>query len=143
MTHSLIGVFLVTVLWAALAVPGGRPAAAVQGGQSEGWRIPAGAEAEASPIPVTPAVLASGRDIFRGRCARCHGPGGRGDGPDSDPDRKPVDLTDGSRAARNPDGVMFYKVWNGRNRPKMPAFSADLSREEVWTVVHYVKTLRK
>jgi hypothetical protein len=22
---------------------------------------------------------------------------------------------------RNPDGVMFYKIWNGRAKPRMPA----------------------
>ena len=59
------------------------------------------------------------------------------------PDHPPSDLTDGTRAARNPDGVMFYKIWNGRVRPKMPAFKTDVSREDVWTVIQYIKTLRK
>jgi hypothetical protein len=46
-------------------------------------------------------------------------------------------------AARNPDGVMFYRIWNGRAKPKMPAMKADLTRTDVWTIVQYVKTLRK
>ena len=53
-----------------------------------------------------------------------------------------MDLTAAARAARNPDGVVFYKVWNGRPSPKMPAFSDDLSKEQVWAVVAYVQTLR-
>jgi hypothetical protein len=65
------------------------------------------------------------------------------DGPDADPDDPPADLTDASRASRNPDGVMFYKIWNGRNEPKMPAFKTDISREEVWTVIQFVKTRRR
>ena len=32
-----------------------------------------------------------------------------------------MDLTVARRAARNPDGVVFYKIWNGRQKPKMPA----------------------
>ena len=112
-------------------------------GSTEGWRIPASAAGESNPVAVSDAVLARGKQLYRSKCQRCHGVAGRGDGPEADPDHRPQDLTDASRAARNPDGVVFYKVWNGRRKPKMPAFSTDLSREDVWTLVHYVKTLRK
>jgi mono/diheme cytochrome c family protein len=112
-------------------------------GDSEGWQIPAGAATEANPIPVTPAVLAKGQDLYKGKCQKCHGVTGTGNGPDADPDHPPGNLTDAKRAARNPDGVMFYKIWNGRAEPKMPAFKTDISREDVWTVIHYVKTLRR
>jgi hypothetical protein len=27
--------------------------------------------------------------------------------------------------------------------PKMPAMKSDISRADVWTLIHYVKTLRK
>ena len=121
-------------------------AATVAGAQtpsSDGWTIPRGAEAEASPVAASAAVLARGEDIFKSKCRRCHGATGKGNGPDADPDDKPGDLTDGTRAGRNPDGVMFYKIWNGRSKPKMPAMKMDLSREEVWTVIQYVKTLRQ
>ena len=46
-------------------------------------------------------------------------------------------------ASRNPDGVMFYKVWNGRKNPKMPAFKSEMTRDDIWTVIQYAKTLRK
>jgi mono/diheme cytochrome c family protein len=111
--------------------------------ESDGWQIPQGAASEANPIALDAATLEKGRQVFRSKCQRCHGPAGRGDGSEADPDRPPPDLTDASRAARNPDGVLFYKVWNGRRKPKMPAFSSELSRDEAWTVVHYVKSLRK
>ena len=110
---------------------------------SEGWQIPDGAAAQTCPVPATPETLTKGKALFKSKCQRCHGVGGTGDGPDADPDHPPSDLTDGTRAARNPDGVMFYKIWNGRVRPKMPAFKMDLSREDVWTVIQYIKTLRK
>lgn len=128
----------------ALGCLGGAPArSAVQGDQSDGWQIPPNAQAEANPVAATPAALSRGKELYRGKCARCHGPAGRGDGADADLDHRPADLTDASRAARNPDGIMFYKVWNGRKKPKMPAFSSELSREEVWTVIQYVRSLRK
>lgn len=109
-----------------------------------GWQLPADAEDKKNPHPLDDKLLATGRAVFKDKCARCHGPGGLGDGPDSDPDaRENMDLTDGKRAESNPDGVVFYKVWNGRRRPKMPAFSAELSEEQVWAVVAYVQSLRK
>jgi mono/diheme cytochrome c family protein len=33
-------------------------------------------------------------------------------------------------------------VWNGRTSPRMPTFSEDLSRQQVWSLVAYVQTLR-
>ena len=108
----------------------------------DGWQIPADAGREVNPIAVTDKVIAKGRDIFKSKCQHCHGASGVGDGPDADPKHKPGDLTDSKRASRNPDGVMFYKVWNGRKDPKMPAFKSEISKEDVWTVIHYVKTLR-
>jgi mono/diheme cytochrome c family protein len=111
--------------------------------QSDGWQIPVDAASEVSPRPTTPERIARGKKIYEDRCRRCHGSSGEGTGPDADPDDPAGDLTDGSRAPRNPDGVMFYKIWNGRNDPKMPAFKTDLPREDVWTVIQYVKTLRR
>lgn len=110
---------------------------------SEGWQIPEGAAEERNPVPADPAGLARGRELYRAKCQRCHGADGKGRGPDADPNHAPSDLTDGRRASRNPDGVMFYKIWNGRSRPKMPAMKADISRVEVWTIIQYVKTLRR
>ncbi len=108
------------------------------------WTIPANAELEMNPIAPTPEVLAQGRKIFESHCQRCHGKDGRGHGPESDPDHPAGNLTDRLRAAFNPDGVMFYKIWNGRQSPKMPAFrKEDLSKEEVWTVIQFAKTFRK
>ena len=54
-----------------------------------------------------------------------------------------MDLTVAKRAARNPDGVVFYKVMNGRRKPKMPAFKEELTTDQVWAVVAYVQSLRK
>jgi mono/diheme cytochrome c family protein len=120
------------------------PSDAAPAGGGKGWTIPAGASQEPNPLTSSPEVLAKGKELFEKRCQKCHGKTGKGDGPDADADEPPEDLTDASRAGRNPDGVMFYKVWNGRKSPKMPAFKSEgLSKEEVWTVVTYAKSLRQ
>ena len=78
-------------------------------------------------------LLAAGKAIFKEKCQKCHGPGGKGDGPDADPDaQEDMDLTNPKRAARNTDGVVFYKVWNGRKKPKMPAQKDELTKEQIW-----------
>jgi mono/diheme cytochrome c family protein len=107
------------------------------------WQIPPGADKEANPLTVDDKLLAKGKSVYESKCKRCHGPGGMGDGPDGDPDHMPGDLTDSSRAAKNPDGVMFYKVWNGRKNPKMPAFKSEMTKNDAWAVVAYAKTLRQ
>lgn len=116
---------------------------AVAGAQWTPWTIPPTARDETSPLTPAPDILQKGKGIFVSKCQNCHGPEGKGDGPDSNPDKPAADLTLGSHALVNPDGVLFYKVWNGRANPKMPAFKSELTRDEVWTVVEYVKSLRK
>jgi len=108
-----------------------------------GWQIPENAREEKSPLEPTPAVLKKGKSIYESKCAKCHGSHGKGDGPDGDKEHPPADLTDASRAVRNPDGILFYKVWNGRKEPKMPAFKSELTKDEVWAVVEYAKRLRQ
>jgi mono/diheme cytochrome c family protein len=104
------------------------------------WQIPPVAKVEKSPLKATSDTLKKGKGIFTTRCQKCHGPLGRGDGPDADRKNKPADLTT-SRAEQNPDGILYYKVANGQP-PKMPAFKGLMSRDEIWIVVEYVKSLR-
>jgi mono/diheme cytochrome c family protein len=106
-----------------------------------GWTIPSDAASEKNPLSGTPRVLKEGKSQYNQHCAKCHGKKGLGDGPDVDrKDRKsrPANLA----LSRNPEGVVFYKVWNGRHDPRMPAFKSEMTREEVWQVVTFVKTLR-
>jgi mono/diheme cytochrome c family protein len=111
--------------------------------QRPGWNLPPNAAAEKSPIAVNQAVLAAGRKLFISKCQRCHGPEGKGDGPDADANfAKDMDLRLVSRAADNPDGVVFHKIMTGRVKPKMPSFAEELSREQAWAIVAYVQTLR-
>ncbi|HEX5474508.1 MAG TPA: c-type cytochrome [Vicinamibacterales bacterium] len=109
-----------------------------------GWTIPPDARTEQNPMAGNPAALATGKQLFKNNCQRCHGPGGKGDGPDADPDRQhDMDLTNPAGAAANPDGVVFYKAWNGRQKPKMPAFRDKLTKDQLWQIVTYVETLRQ
>ena len=125
----------IRLLWAvvvALAAP-----------QGNGWILGDDVAIKKNPLTSEAKVLAAGKAIFMDKCKRCHGPGGLGDGPDADPDATDNDLTNPKRAARNDDGTVYYKVLNGRKRPKMPAFKDELTEQQIWTVVTYVQSLRK
>ena len=110
----------------------------------DSWTLPPAAEQKKNPLTVDAKVLAQGKSIFKSKCQKCHGPNGKGDGPDADPEHQEnMDLTRASRASKNPDGVMFYKVSNGRKKPKMQAFKDQLTEEQIWAVVAYAQSLRK
>jgi mono/diheme cytochrome c family protein len=134
--------FLPVMVWLSCVV--GIGAQGRQGGGRGGaWTIPPTAADEKSPLTVNDAVVAAGKKLFADKCQRCHGVTGKGDGPEGEPEHQAdMDLTVASRAARNPDGVVFYKIWNGRQTPKMPVFSEELTKEQAWAIVAYVQTLR-
>src|SRR5215218_7143451 len=142
--------FRVTLLAVLVAMPIAAAAfvvsapGAVQQKSSGGWTLPPDAADTKSPLKVDDKVLAIGKKVFTDKCQKCHGPKGLGDGPDADPDHaEDMDLTNPKRTDRNPDGVVFYKVLNGRRSPKMPAFKDQLSPEQIWSVVAYAQSFRK
>jgi mono/diheme cytochrome c family protein len=116
-----------------------------QASNPNGWQLPPNANEEKNPFAGDVKAIAAGKELFLKNCKRCHGPGGLGDGPDADPDSaQDMDLTVAKRASRNPDGVVFYKVWNGRKKPKMPAFKNEgLTKDQAWQIVSFVQTLRR
>ena len=135
----------VTLLVAAIAMKAtGSEVAPAASVQARGWTLGEDAATKQNPLKADENTLAAGKAVFKQKCQKCHGPGGLGDGPDADPDAAgDMDLTNPKRAERNPDGVVFYKVLNGRGNPKMPAFKDELGEEQIWQVVTFVQTLRK
>jgi mono/diheme cytochrome c family protein len=115
--------------------------------QYEGWTIPPTAKTEKNPMAGIADAAKKGKSVFTGKCQRCHGSEGKGNGPEADPKVKPADLTQ-IKSDINPDGVLFYKIWNGHqphagSKGQMPAFKVQLVRDDVWRVVEFVKTLGK
>ena len=115
------------------------------GVQYPGWWVPPGGVDEKSPLTATLATIVRGKELFAANCARCHGPDGKGSGPES---AYAADLTDDLRIELNTEGVLFYKIWKGRvsygKGPKedMPSFEGRLEKAQVWALVEYLKVLR-
>lgn len=106
--------------------------------QYAGWTIPDGGKDEKSPVKNAVDAAKKGKALFASNCAKCHGPVGKGNGPDSD---HAADLTDEYRTELNPEGVLYYKIWNGHTSD-MPAFKSKLTKDETWALVEYLKVLR-
>lgn len=137
---AVVFLFSLMTISAFAARQGAKPAAP----SGSGWTLPPEAQTTKNPLTVDAKLVATGKAIFKDKCQKCHGASGKGDGPDADPDaQEDMDLTRADRAAKNPDGVVFYKVFNGRKKPKMPAQKDDLTKDQIWAVVSYVQTLRK
>jgi mono/diheme cytochrome c family protein len=106
-------------------------------------RIPSMAEAVKLKNPVEPSEwnLSKGKDLYGIFCVPCHGVSGKGDGPVG---KKyvptPADLHAGSPVSGLPDGALFVFISSGAGG--MPAFRADLTPDERWHVVVYLRTLK-
>ena len=102
------------------------------------WLDNAGPEEAARPAGFDASPPAGSR-IYSAHCAQCHGEHGKGDGKmASDLGTEVPDLTDG-RLGRESDQKLFR--WISRGKRPMPGFEKDLSEQERWGVIGYVRTL--
>lgn len=94
-------------------------------------------------MPSAPIDLAAGRAIYDRTCAQCHGPSGRGDGPQAallNP--KPVPIGDPGVVARVTPEIMFRIASVGVSNTPMVGFAGTLTPQQRWNVVSYVVSLR-
>lgn len=94
-----------------------------------------------NPLPVTRNVLRRGQQQFNIHCAVCHDRLGTGK-PwlDKKYTAKPANLQ--SRTIRRaPDGWMYWVISKGYGT--MPGYAADISQDDRWEIVHYVRALQR
>jgi len=81
----------------------------------------------------------SGADIYKAKCAMCHGADGLGATP-AGKAMKAVSFKDPANV-KAPDAELIAAVKNGKN--KMPPNVAKLTDDQIKSVVAYVRTLQK
>lgn len=92
-----------------------------------------------NPFHPTAENLARGQYIYTNNCAVCHGTTGAGDGPVIPKFPNPPSyLTDAAKAL--PDGTMFHVITLGRNN--MAAYASQVSAEDRWKVILYIRSLQ-
>ncbi|TSA34865.1 MAG: cytochrome c [Porphyromonadaceae bacterium] len=107
--------------------------------QSKEWTAPATANMMKNSVASNVQSIAAGKVIYTKNCYDCHGKKGKGDGPKSgDLDKSPKDFTK-EQFQKQTDGSLFWKITEGRK--PMASFKKDLSEEQRWQVINYVRTL--
>jgi len=100
-----------------------------------------------NPLPATRETLERGRDRFNIHCMVCHGASGRGGIVAR---RWPVPVLDlvmhedadtRTRLVGLSPGEIFETLTNGKGT--MPSYAAQISVEDRWAIVHYLKALQK
>jgi mono/diheme cytochrome c family protein len=93
-----------------------------------------------NPIQATAASLAQGEKLYRITCMHCHGAAGHGDGPVAAKMGNVANLTL-EKYLRVKDGYIYHVIRMGSG--VMPPYAENLSPEERWHVVNYVRKLQK
>jgi mono/diheme cytochrome c family protein len=94
-----------------------------------------------NPLPRSESVLNRGRQGYSNYCAVCHGV--LGDGAPSLTaayGAKPANLV-ARKIIDLPDGKIYHVIMNGKNA--MPSYAADLTENERWSAIHYIRVLQR
>jgi mono/diheme cytochrome c family protein len=98
-----------------------------------------------NPVAPDGKSIAAGKEIFfgKGLCTSCHGDAGRGDGPASPSfNPPPRDFTNAKWQKVRTDGEIYIAITEG-TQFGMLAYGDNLTDEERWDLVNYVRTFGK
>jgi mono/diheme cytochrome c family protein len=108
---------------------------------SNKWIAPPEANSLEDPVAVTEDRLTKAHILYNNLCAQCHGYKGNGDCPVAGVlNPKPPDHTS-DVVQSQPDGALFWKLTNGKGQ--MQPYSLKLTDEQRWSIIHYIRTLKK
>ncbi len=102
------------------------------------WMAPKRDAAIENPIDRNEQSLSLGKTIYTEFCAHCHGVNGKGlDSKKIGLKKRPPDLQKTLKTHSN--GDIFWKIETGRK--EMPSFKDDLEKRDIWSVIHYIRSL--
>lgn len=85
-----------------------------------------------NPLDGNPKAIEQGRNVFRGRCAVCHGIDAKG--------YRGTDLTTGDWHHGGSDAQLFRTITRGIPGTEMPG-NTNMLEDEVWRVIAYLRSL--
>jgi mono/diheme cytochrome c family protein len=90
------------------------------------------AQGVTNPLTAEPAIVAEGKKLYHSAgCIACHGNNARGAvGPD---------LTDDEWLRKPSDEMVFNTIRNGRQGTAMSGFAGDLTDEQIWTIITWIR----
>ena len=110
-------------------------------------QVPADKLAEAraltSPLPSSPKIVAQGKALYNGKgtCFNCHGKDGDGNGPlAAQLDPSPRNFQHPGFWRYRTEGEIFWVIKNGSVGTSMVGFGGQLTDEEIWSIIQYVRS---
>lgn len=92
-----------------------------------------------SDVPYEAISVENGERLFAKHCTQCHGAGGKGDGiRAASLPKRPANLTE-PHTALHTAGDMFWWLTHGIPAGDMPGFAGDLSEEERWDLINFLR----
>ena len=101
----------------------------------------AGEELQSPVAPENQRARDRGAFVFANFCAVCHGAGGAGNGPVAQRGYPPPPSLLAEHAQKMKDGQLFHILSYGQNN--MPSYASQLSREDRWNAILYVRALQR
>lgn len=102
------------------------------------WMAPKKEAQIKNPIEKNEESFSLGKSLYSEFCVYCHGKNGKGIDPDKiGLKKRPTNLQ--KTLKTHSDGDIFWKIQTGRK--EMPSFREDLKESEIWSVIHYIRSL--
>lgn len=109
--------------------------------KAEPWPVPDKEKTIANPVKADDATMKLGIASWSKNCASCHGKTGLGDGVKGRMGKThPGDFSSAEFQAFT-DGELFYRTKTGRG--EMPAFDKKIPDNEIWAMVHHMRSFKK
>jgi mono/diheme cytochrome c family protein len=107
-----------------------------------GARVVQAQEQAANPVPFTIDTIKRGRQHYTVHCVTCHGTDGRGDTEMREfLKTAPADLTDNQWMYGGHDLAVYDSIFRGRPERDMPGYADQLSEQQIWQIVGYLRYL--
>lgn len=88
-----------------------------------------------NPLQMTRESIEKGEALYKKHCAACHGDNGKG--------KVAPDLTAKTMIHGDSDGEIFKTLSDGVKGTPMKGYSKELAEKERWSLVNYIKSLRR
>jgi len=92
------------------------------------------------PLPATGAAVDAGQAVYANQCSSCHDADGKGTALGLSFYPQATDLTT-KYAQGYSDRELYYLLWNGIGHTGMPKWDTQLQSEQVWQVIHFMRTM--
>lgn len=106
------------------------------------WVVPEKYKKMKNPVASDKESIAAGKALYVKHCKSCHGTKGLGDGTKAAQLKTKCGDFSTTDFQSQSDGSLFYKASEGRD--DMPSFKKKIpDQDDIWSVVNYLRTLKK